>query len=586
MTIKTSVLLIALFGVGLPTNLLKAQEQYLQERNVVAPKILNEGDSLLVKELYFQGIQQKSAGQLAAAERTFEKVVDLQSDNHAAHFELARIHLDRGNFEEAEKSALKATTLNPDNEWYWNTLLEVYKRTGKVNEIASVFNELIRIHPETDTNYYDKAYALYLNKQYDEALAVYDVISERFGRTDDLYVIRHQVFLAKGDTHAAVAELEALIATKPASSQGYILLADLYTRLDRAKEAVAHLADASKRFRDDPLILLAQSDAYLAIGKQKQAYEFLRQAFNSKALDIDAKAGVLYTSLGNKNHQIGEKEVASLADLLVEIYPREAKAHAVRGDVYAQLRQFEQARDAYLQALDINQYIEGIWQQLLQVELQLGRYADVETHGKTALSLFPNHALMLFFTGHGFLGGKHYKEARIYLEKALNAADEQNTALLTQLYSSLGDTYNALGLHAESDVAYEEAIASDSTNAYALNNYAYYLALRKAKLSRAAELSKKSNELEPASASYEDTYAWVLFQQGKYDEALIWIKKAITHSDPVSDTLLEHYGDILAKLGRIDTAVEQWTKAKALAASVGKNIDKLTEKINGRQYVE
>src|SRR5690606_13689903 len=168
--------------------------------------------------------------------------------------------------------------------------------------------------------------------------------------------------------------------------------------------------------------------------------------------------------------------LAGLADLLVGEYPREAKAHAVRGDIYMQLRQPEQARNAYLDALDINQYIEGIWRQLLQIELQLGRYGDVEAHGNTALSLFPNHTLMLFFTGHGFLRNKQYDEARTYFETALNTAGEENIPLLTQLYSSLGDTYNALEMHAESDVAYEEAIALDSANASALNNYAYYLA--------------------------------------------------------------------------------------------------------------
>lgn len=581
MNIRLNFWLIILFGVSLSGNRLAAQE-----RSVAAPRILSAGDSLLIKELYFQGVQQKSSGQLAAAEQTFEKVVLLQPENHAAHFELARIHLEKGNYTEAEKSAVKATALDSNNEWYWTTLLDVYKKTANFKQIAVVLDELIRLHPEKESNYYDKAYALYLDKQYTESLAVYDRIAEQFGKTDDLYIIRHQVYIAQNNIPAAIAELEALVATKPSTSKGYILLADLYTGDGRAKEAISLLDGAASLFPNDPLILLAKSDAYLAIDREKQAYEYLQQAFASKALDIDAKAGVLYAAINGTKPSLGEKALAGLADLLVGEYPREAKAHAVRGDIYMQLRQPEQARNAYLDALDINQYIEGIWQQLLQVELQLGRYGDVEAHGKTALSLFPNHTLMLFFTGHGFLGNKQYDEARTYFETALNTAGEENTPLLTQLYSSLGDTYNALEMHAESDVAYEEAIALDSANAYALNNYAYYLALRKEKLSRAAEMSKKSNELEPNFASYEDTYAWVLFQQGNYEEALVWIKKAIAHSNPVSDTLLEHYGDILAKLGRIDAAVVQWGKAKAIAASVGKDIDKLTKKINERQYVE
>src|SRR5690606_8330949 len=159
---------------------------------------------------------------------------------------------------------------------------------------------------------------------------------------------------------------------------------------------------------------------------------------------------ILYTAVSNRRHSLEASYVTDLAELLVETYPLEAKAHAASGDVYTQLGQLEEARQAYLNAIDINRYIEGIWQQLLQVELQLGRHDDVEAHGKEALLLFPNHPLILFFTGHGFMGNKNYQQARTYLEASLNNADDEHTPLLTQLYSNLGDVYHTLDMHAES----------------------------------------------------------------------------------------------------------------------------------------
>ncbi|SKB48451.1 Tetratricopeptide repeat-containing protein [Parapedobacter luteus] len=553
---------------------------------VAVPKVLSVGDSLLIKELYFKGIQQKSSGQLAAAENTFDKLVNLQPENDAAHFELARIYFENEDFAAAERSAKRAAALHPENEWYWNLLLDIYKKTTNVREMPMVFDELINLNPDKLSHYQDKAYTLYLDKRYNDALAVWETVAEKFGETDDQYLAKYQIYLAQGNTASAIRELELLVAKKPEESKSYILLAELYTNAGKSKKALALLDRAADLFPNEPLVLLSKSDTYLVMGKQRQAYDFLRQAFLSDQLDIDAKAGILYTAIGEQEHPIEGKYVADLANLLAESYPGEAKAHAVRGDIYMQLQQLEQAREAYLEALDKNKYIEGVWQQLLQVELQMGRYHDVETHGKEALRLFANHPLFLFFTGHGFLGNKNYQEARTHLEAALNNANETHIPLLTQLYSNLGDIYHVLSMHAESDVAYEEAIALDSTNAYALNNYAYYLAIRNEKLALAAEMSKKSNEIMPNYASYEDTYAWVLFQQGKYEEALIWIERAIKHSEKASDTLLEHYGDILAKLGNIDGAVTQWKKARAISQSVGKDIDKLSKKIDAKQYID
>lgn len=543
-------------------------------------------DSLLARDLYNKGMQQRSVGQLAAAEKTFEQVVRLQPDDDAAYYQLALTYIEGKDFSAAEQAALHAAQLEPDNEQYWLTVMDVYRTTGKIKAMPVVLDELIRLVPENTSFYQEKAYALFLDKRYEAALATCDTISARFGTTDDQRLTKHQIYLAQGETNAAINELEMLVSGRPNESKAYILLAELYTSVDETKKAITLLDKATDIFPGEPLVLLGKSDAYLAMGKERQAYGYLRQAFSSDSLGIDAKAGILYNAVANKKHPLTGTYITALADLFAETYPREPKAHAVRGDIYMQLQKTDTAREAYLDALGINQYIESVWQQLLQVELQLARYDDVETHGKEALMLFPNQPLILFFTGHGYMGNKRYKEARRYLESALDRAHEDHTPLLTQLYSSLGDVYNAMDMHAESDVAYEEAIALDSTNAYALNNYAYYLALRKQKLSVAAEMSRKSNELTPGFPSYQDTYAWVLFQQGDYKRALEWIEKAIGGSDPASETLLEHYGDILAKLGHINKALIQWKKARSLSQSVGKDIDKLSRKIDAKQYID
>ena len=52
-------------------------------------------------------------------------------------------------------------------------------------------------------------------------------------------------------------------------------------------------------------------------------------------------------------------------------------------------------------------------------------------------------------------------------------------------------------------------------------------------------------KLSPAQPSYEDTYAWVFYQLKDYNNALLWIEKAISNGGKSSATIVEHYGDIL-----------------------------------------
>ena len=78
-----------------------------------------------------------------------------------------------------------------------------------------------------------------------------------------------------------------------------------------------------------------------------------------------------------------------------------------------------------------------------------------------------------------------------------------------------------------------------------LNNYSYYLSLRKIKLKQAREMMKTYVSLVPNQPSYEDTYAWIFYQMGDYDKALVWIKKSLENGGSTSPTIVEHYGDIL-----------------------------------------
>jgi Tfp pilus assembly protein PilF len=155
----------------------------------------------------------------------------------------------------------------------------------------------------------------------------------------------------------------------------------------------------------------------------------------------------------------------------------------------------------------------------------------------------------------------------------------ENPPLLAQFYSSLGDTYHSTKQHQKSDSLYDLALNIEPENVQVLNNYSYYLSLRNHDIERAIEMSKKSNEISPNNASFQDTYAWILYQQKEYKEAKIWLQKAYENGGNLSPVITEHYGDVCFQLGDKEQALIFWQKAKSLGEG-SKYLDKkITEKI-------
>ena len=87
-------------------------------------------------------------------------------------------------------------------------------------------------------------------------------------------------------------------------------------------------------------------------------------------------------------------------------------------------------------------------------------------------------------------------------------------------------------------------------NISCLNNYAYYLSERGERLTQAEEMSYKTIKAEPKNATYLDTYAWILFMEGRYSEAKIYIDQALQNLEESesNDVIKEHAEKIKSKL--------------------------------------
>jgi Tfp pilus assembly protein PilF len=142
-----------------------------------------------------------------------------------------------------------------------------------------------------------------------------------------------------------------------------------------------------------------------------------------------------------------------------------------------------------------------------------------------------------------------------------------------------------LNKHEKSDDAYEAALKENPTNDHVLNNYSYFLSLRKVKLERAAQMAEQLVEKHPDDATYIDTYAWVLYVMKDYKKAKPLLEKAVELNDQKkekSGVIIEHFGDVLFQLGEKDKAIEIWKKAK----SVGKTSTFIDQKINEMKLIE
>lgn len=535
-----------------------------------------------VNHYFVSANKEKLLGNTEDAIRLFKKCLQIDPNNAASAYELSIIAINANDFQNAELYSRKAYTLNPDNEWYAIIFVEALQRNKKPGEAIKIYQKLIKSFPERTDIYYDFADCyLRMNKPV-EAIDVYNELEKKVGINAELSLQKEKIFVRMGKLEKAVEEINKLIATAPDDAKYYGILAELYGANNMDTEAVDTYQKALKMDPDNPYINLSFSEYYRQKRDYPKGFIYLEKAFSSDELDIDSKVKILlsYYVVSEKSEELKTQSLA-LCDMLIKAHPKDAKAYSLAGDFYYRDKKLEKAKEYFAKAVELDKSKYVIWNQLLIIESELQQFPEMIKHGKEAVELFPNEPTVYLLLGIAHLQEKNPSEALIVLNQGKNMIID-NKPLLGQFYANIGDAYYRTKQMELSDEAYDEALKINPNDTYVLNNYAYYLSLRNAKLDKAEEMSKKSNEIERDNPSYNDTYGWILYALGKYEDAKLWLEKAIANGAENNAVILEHLGDVQYKLNNSDVALDYWIKAK----KAGTGSDNLDRKINEKKLIE
>ncbi len=493
----------------------------------------------------------------------FEKSLDVDPNNAAAHFKIAEIYLDRNQPDLALSHATQAVKLGPDNKYYYLMKAEVLTKQSNFKQAAEVFEEMMAKIPGTEEYIFNLAAIYSYQGAYDKALTAYDKAEKEFGAAYEITTQKQKIYLKQNKLDKAIAEGEKLIEKYPGEPQFVMALAEMLVSNDREKDAIPYLEDLLKIAPETPEARLMLAKLYEETGNGQKSLENMQVAFSNPEVSIKLKLELVAKYLKELPDPQIEKLCDSLTDVIIQYHPEEADAYIIKGDFYNAINKPALARDFYLKSTKYDDANFNVWQSLLSIEFQKLQQTDsVIRHSEEALEMFPNQGILYFYNGAANAADKNYTEAAYSLEqcKQLTA---NNPELIKYCNVYLGDVYNALEEYEKSDTAYEAVLGAEPTNVYVLNNFSYFLALRQQKLDYANTLSTKLLELDPKNTNYLDTRAWVLYKQGDYKQAKKYLEQAIAQGAS-SGEVVEHYGDVLFKLGEVDKAVTQWMKAKGM----------------------
>ena len=556
----------------------------LVEKN---PKINILADSVQRKFDYyfFEGIRLKNDQKFDQALEIFRLCLSIDSLDAGIQSETGILYAALGFTNEAVKCFEKAIKFDPGNWWYNVQLISMYADLKNWKRSIEITKELQKYFPDKEQVYSMLASFYKETKEYDKAILAFEKLESLQGIDQATSIEKYNLYILLKKENKANAEIDKLVNKYPTESRYKVVRGDIFMQQKMPEKAFEIYQQV---LNDDPqnaFVYVSLSEYYKSANQPEKALESIVSALKSEQLDVDTKVAVLGQYV-QKLVQDSTKfvETESLFKLLVDRYPLEEQVHGY----YAVFLQYQKRNAEAISELEtminINPKNQQTWMQLIQIYIGDKNFNQILTVTGRAIENLPKLPIWYFYRGIAQFQLADYNGALVSYKSGLPLIAAEQVDLKSDFYAQIADVYFKMEKKDSAFVNYELSLTANPKNIMVMNNYAYYLSLKKLELKKAERMSAKTVELEPKNSTYLDTYAWILYQEANYSLAKFYIESAIDNlkKNEEPGVILEHYGDILWMSGVENEAkaMEMWQKS----FDAGNKTDALKKKIENKGW--
>ena len=545
---------------------------------------------------FLEAVRMKQKGEYDAAFELYRHCLDIYPGSAATLYEISQFYMVLGQEEKSEQALKQAVRSDESNFWYKQTLAAYYQRKRDLPKAIAVYEDMAHQFPSRLEPLMALIELYNQTKSYQEVIKTLNRLEELDGKSEQISMEKFRMYLLMNNQEQAFQEIESLSKEYPYDMRYKTILGDVYLNNGHPQEAYDTYQKILKEEPGYAPALLSMASYYQKTGQDSLYHVQLDTILLNEDVESATKMDIMRQLIVQSEQTT--KDSTQIVSLFNEILkrPQQNADLAMLCAQYLITKRMEKESVPVLhQVLALDPENKPARLQLLSYAIRDNNLDEVIKVASPALEYNPDAMEFYYYLGLAYYQKEDTDKALDVFQKGVKQVNaKSDKAIVSDFYAILGDIYNIKEMKAEAYAAYDSSLVYNPKNINTLNNYAYYLSVERTDLDKAEEMSFITVKEEPDNATYLDTYAWILFEKGRYTEARIYIEQAMRNGGDKSQVIVEHCGDIYFKLGEKEKAVEMWKKALTIEEPTDegtvprpeKEIKRLKRKVALKRYVE
>ncbi|MFR9533928.1 MAG: tetratricopeptide repeat protein [Rikenellaceae bacterium] len=493
-----------------------------------------------------------------------------------AYYYLAQsLMTQQGSVDSVIKYAAKAYELDSMNKWYGQTYAQVLAVAGNYPKAKELYRAAIELEPQNLNAYLMLSI---VNRQLSEpleAIAVLDSAEVRVGKNPYLSSMKQELLIATNQIDRAVDEAASLVEMNPADLESRLALAELYVTTQQDSLAKVEYDEALRIDPSSSMVLSSLARFHAERGNFVSYFAAMKRIFADRAESLENKIATFNRVTADRAFYAKNLlSISELADQLYELYPTNKQVVELYTQHLIAAGKLDEALEVYKERAEDRPAEFDYYTTIIDIESYKQRVDSVELYARRAIQLFPDRHEVRLSQANLYSYTQRFDKAIESYQQTLNMIPSDS--LKGAVWGYIGDNYHQISLlenpgssKAKKQMkkaykAYDTSLKLYARNAMVLNNYAYFLSLEQRDLSTALDMAGRAIAIEENNPTYMDTYAWVLFELGRFEEAKKVMRQVIALDTTQSAEIQFHYAEILAVLGETFMAEVYYDKALSL----------------------
>ena len=522
---------------------------------------------------FLEAVRLKEKGEMDAAFEMYSHCLAIDSQSAATLYELGKFYMYLGQPVKGENFLRKAMLTQPGNYWYKETLAGYYQGKGEDAKAIDVIESMADQFPSRLEPLMALVDLYNRTRDYQKVIHTLDRLERLDGKSEQISMEKFRMYLAMDNDEKAFSEIESLVQEYPYEMRYLTMLGDVYMENGKEEEAFSTYQKVLAQEPEYAPAMLSMASYYEKTGEDSLYRTQLDALLLNQKVETSAKLNIMrQLIMRSERGDRDSTKIVGLFDSMLAQEQENADVAMLAAQYLLSKRMDEQAKPVLWKVLEIDPENKPARLQLLSFAISKEDLDEVIRICSPAVEYMPEALEFYYYWGLAHYQKDQHDEALEVFKKGVRQVGaDSDKNMVSDFYSIMGDLYHTKKMNAEAYAAYDSALVYKPDNIGALNNYAYYLSVEKKNLDKAEEMSYKTVKAEPTNNTYLDTYAWILFEKGKYAEARIYIDQALQNGGDKSSVVVEHCGDIYWMTDEPEKALEYWKQAEKLAAEPVEN---------------